>query len=74
MQHITKSLNNVHATESSAEEKINLIVQTIDQYRQEIKDLKEKLNPTTPPKVREKRKTKAALQLVEMEKQVNTTT
>jgi len=67
-------LNKMHAAGSSAEDKINLITQTIDQYMQEIKDLKEKFNPTTPPKVREKRKTKAALQLVEMEKQVNITT
>jgi predicted nucleic acid-binding Zn-ribbon protein len=51
MQHITESLNNVQATESSIEEKINLIVQTIDQYRQEIEELKEKLNPMTLPEV-----------------------
>jgi hypothetical protein len=67
-------LNNVHAVGSSTEDKIKLITQTIDRCMQEIKELKEKLNPTTPPKVREKRKTKAILQLVEMEKQVNTTT
>jgi FtsZ-binding cell division protein ZapB len=63
----------VQATERSAEEKINLIVQTIDQYRKEIEELKENLNPMTPPEVREQRKAEVALQLAEMEKQVNTT-
>jgi hypothetical protein len=57
--------NNAQAAERSAEEKINLIAQTIDQYRQEIEELKEKLNPTTPPEVREQRKEEAALQMVE---------
>jgi predicted nucleic acid-binding Zn-ribbon protein len=41
----------VQATESSTEEKINLITQKIDQYRKEIEELKEKFNPTTPPEV-----------------------
>jgi hypothetical protein len=36
--------------------------------------LKEKLTPTTPPEVREMRKEEVALQLVELEKQANTTT
>jgi hypothetical protein len=63
--------NNVQATERSAEEKINLIAQTIDQYRQEIEELKERLNPMTPPEVREKRKQEVALQMVEMEKQAS---
>jgi predicted nucleic acid-binding Zn-ribbon protein len=57
--------NNAQATERSAEEKINLIAQTIDQYRQEIEELKERLNPTTPPEVREQRKEEVALQMVE---------
>jgi hypothetical protein len=52
-----------------AEEKINLIAQTIDQYKQEIEELKERLNPTTPPEVREKRKQEFALQIDEMENQ-----
>jgi FtsZ-binding cell division protein ZapB len=39
--------------ERSAEEKINLISQTIDQYKKEIEELKERLNPMTPPEVRE---------------------
>jgi hypothetical protein len=43
-------------TELTTTEKIDQIVQTIDQYQQEIKNLQEKLTPTTPPEVREKRK------------------
>jgi hypothetical protein len=43
--------NNMQETERSAEEKINLIAQTIDQYIQEIEELKKRLNPTTPPEV-----------------------
>jgi predicted nucleic acid-binding Zn-ribbon protein len=38
----------VQAPERSAEEKINMISQTIDRYKQEIEELKERLNPTTP--------------------------
>jgi predicted nucleic acid-binding Zn-ribbon protein len=39
----------------SADEKIKIIAQKIEGYRQEIEELKEKLNPMTPPKVLEKR-------------------
>jgi predicted nucleic acid-binding Zn-ribbon protein len=35
----------------SADEKINIILQMIEGYMQEIEELKEKLNPMTPPKV-----------------------
>jgi FtsZ-binding cell division protein ZapB len=45
----------VQAPERSAEEKIKIISQTIEGYRQEIEELKEKLNPMTPPEVREQR-------------------
>jgi hypothetical protein len=48
--------NNVQGIERSEKEKVNLIAQTIDQYIKEIEELKERINPTTPPKVREKRK------------------
>jgi len=48
-------------------------VQTIDQYRQEIEELKESLNPMTLPRVREQRKEEFALQMLEMEKQVSAT-
>jgi hypothetical protein len=53
--------NNVQAVERSAEEKINLIAQIIDQYKHDIKELKERLNPMTPPEVREHRKQEATL-------------
>jgi len=37
--------------ERSAEESIQIITQTIEEHMQEIEELKEKLTPTTPPKV-----------------------
>jgi FtsZ-binding cell division protein ZapB len=60
------------APKKSVEEKINLISQTIYQYKQEIEDLKEKINPMTPPEVREHRKQEVALQIDEMEKKKST--
>jgi chromosome segregation ATPase len=52
---LTKTYNripdNAQAPERSIEEKINLISQTIDQYKQEIEELKERLNPMTPLEV-----------------------
>jgi hypothetical protein len=50
---------NAQTTELTATEKIDQIVQTIDQYQQEIENLWEHLTPTTPPEVREKRKQEA---------------
>jgi len=64
--------DNVQAKKKSAEEKLNLIAQTINKYRKEIEEIKEKLNPTTPLKVREQRKQEVSFQIGEMEKQVNT--
>ena len=43
--------NNAQVEEISAGEKINLITQTIAQCMKEIEELKENLNPMTPPKV-----------------------
>jgi FtsZ-binding cell division protein ZapB len=54
-------------TELMATEKIDQIVQTIDQYQQEIENLQENLTPTTPPEVREKRKQEATTQIQEIE-------
>jgi hypothetical protein len=62
--------NSVKALKKSAEEKINLISEKIDQYKQEIENLKERINSTTLPEVLEQRKKEYALQIVEMEKQV----
>jgi predicted nucleic acid-binding Zn-ribbon protein len=45
--------DSAQAQERSAEEKIKIILQTIEGYRQKIEELKEKLNPTTPPEIRE---------------------
>jgi hypothetical protein len=49
------------------EGKIDHIVQAIDQYNKEIENLCEKLTPTTPPAMKEKRKKEAMTQLKEME-------
>jgi hypothetical protein len=55
--------------ERSAEDNINMITHTIDRYKQENEDLKERLNPTIPPEVREQREQQCALQIAEMEKE-----
>jgi hypothetical protein len=57
--------------EPTTTQKIDQIVQTIDQYRQEIENLWEQLIPTTPPEVKEQRKQEAVRQMDEMERQVN---
>jgi hypothetical protein len=54
-------------------QKIDQIVQTIDQYRQEIENLREQLIPTTPPEVKEQRKHEAVGKMEEMERQVSAT-
>jgi predicted nucleic acid-binding Zn-ribbon protein len=46
-------LENAQALERSEMEKIKIISQTIEGYMQEIEELKENLNPTTPSEVRE---------------------
>jgi hypothetical protein len=42
-------------------------VQTIDQYKKDIENLWEKCIPTTPPKVKDKRKNEATRQMEEMD-------
>jgi hypothetical protein len=54
-------------TEPTTMQKIDQIVQTIDQYRQEIENLQEQLIPTTPPEVKEQRKQEATGKMEEME-------
>jgi hypothetical protein len=51
-------LDNVQAESPMTEEKLNQISQTIDQYRKQIEELKEKLTLMTPPEVREQGKQK----------------
>jgi hypothetical protein len=41
----------VQASYRSIDEKIKIIAQTIEGYRQEIKEQKEKINPMTHPEV-----------------------
>jgi hypothetical protein len=60
--------DNAQTSEKSAKEKINLIVQTINQYKQEIDELKKRLNPKTPLEVREEREQEFTLLIAEMEK------
>jgi archaellum component FlaC len=62
-------LDNPQEPERNAEEKINMISQTIDRYKKEIEELKERLNPTNPLEVREQREQQYALQITEMEKE-----
>jgi hypothetical protein len=52
-------------------QKIDQIVQTIDQYRLEIENFREQLIPTISPEVKEQRKQEATGQMDEMERQVN---
>jgi FtsZ-binding cell division protein ZapB len=66
--------NNTQEENRSTEENLNLIEKTIHLYRQEIEELKETLNPMTPPEVKEQRKQKAALQMAAMEEQVSAET
>jgi len=46
-----------------------MISQTIEKYKQEIEELKYRLNPMTPPEVQEQREQQSALQIVDMEKE-----
>jgi hypothetical protein len=59
-------------SELPATEKIDQIVQAIDQYQKEIKTLCGQIRPTTPPAVKVQRKQEATVQLQELEKQVST--
>jgi predicted nucleic acid-binding Zn-ribbon protein len=45
--------DNAQAPKRSAEEKIKIISQTIEGYRQKIEDIKENINPMTPLEVPE---------------------
>jgi hypothetical protein len=56
----------VQTPDSNADEKIKIIVQIIEGYREEIEKLKEKLNPTTPSKVHEQREQKKSFQTNDM--------
>jgi predicted nucleic acid-binding Zn-ribbon protein len=62
--------NSAQEALSSAEEQIQVIVQTLEEYRQEIEDLKENINPTTLLEVQEWREQQYTLHIVEMEKEV----
>jgi hypothetical protein len=43
------------ASKRSEEEKIKIISQMIEGYRKEIKEIKQNINPMTPPEVQEQR-------------------
>jgi hypothetical protein len=63
-----QSPESMPTTELTTTQNIDQIVQTLDQYKQEIENLQEQLIPTTPPEVREKRKKEATGQMEEMER------
>jgi hypothetical protein len=46
-------LDNTQEENKSTKEKLGLISQTIDQYREEIEEIKEKMTPTNPTELRE---------------------
>jgi FtsZ-binding cell division protein ZapB len=68
MQPIIESII-AQVAEPNTMQNIDNIVQTIDQYRQEIENLKEKRIPTTPLEVKEQRRQEATRQMDEMERQ-----
>ena len=76
-QKVARAYENILKTTQRAEltatETIDQIAQRIDQYQQEIENLREQLTPTTPPKVREQRKQEAIEQIQEIERQVHAT-
>jgi predicted nucleic acid-binding Zn-ribbon protein len=46
------------ARKINAEEKLQTIVQEMDEYKQDIRELVQKITPTTPPEFRKKRRKK----------------
>jgi len=64
-------LNSMQIAKSTTAQNIDHIVQTIDQYRNDIENLKEQLIPTTPLEVKEQRRQEAAGQMEEMERRVS---
>jgi FtsZ-binding cell division protein ZapB len=56
-------LDNTATMYRSTKEKIQIIAQTIDGYRHEIEELKEKLTPTAPPEVTSKKEHQESLQI-----------
>jgi hypothetical protein len=61
--------NNAQAPKRSAKENIDMISQTIDRNKQEIEELKERINTKTHLEVREQREKQSTLQIAEMAKE-----
>ena len=59
---------------SNVEEHIQIIMQTLKNYKKEAEDLKEKLTPTTPPEVTYEREQQATLQVEIMENETQKVT
>jgi DNA-directed RNA polymerase specialized sigma54-like protein len=70
----TRIPDNTQAAMSNAKEQIQIIVQTLEDYKKEIEDLKEKLTPTTPPEVTVRKGTTEALQVEIMENEAQKVT
>jgi hypothetical protein len=64
----------MEAAMSNAEENIQIITQMLEGYTKEIKELKEKLTPTTPPEVTAEREQKASLQIEMIEREAKKVT
>jgi hypothetical protein len=70
----TRIPNNAKLATSNAEEHIQIIAQILEDYKKEIDDLKEKLTPTTHPKVTTKMEQQATLQVEIMENEAQKVT
>jgi hypothetical protein len=70
----TRILDSTQAATSNVEEQIQIIAQTLEDYKKEIEDLKEKLTPTTPPEVTAEREQQATLQVEIMENEAQKVT
>jgi exonuclease VII large subunit len=70
----TKIPDSAQEAVSSVEEHIQIITQTLEDYKKEIEELKEKLTPTTPPEVTAEREQQEALQIEMMEREAKKVT
>jgi predicted nucleic acid-binding Zn-ribbon protein len=65
----TRIPDNMQETMNNAEEQIQIIAQTLEDYKKDIEELKENLTPTTPPKVTDEREQQTTLQVAMLEKE-----
>jgi hypothetical protein len=70
----TNILDNAQEAMRNTEEHIQIIMQTLEGYRKEIEELKEKLTPTTPPEVTAEREQQETLQIEMIEREAKEVT